>query len=232
LGVMDNIQDLRHHVHGFEVGFEARSDTTIQRAAGFYQLYEAAMRLEWSADKESGSTITEGKGKGKESKKKIAKKVESDAAAEVRQLSELPALKWTWGVDLTTDDVLQLFQTSTLGRIPRQPHSEYEVSLPWGRYGEVSDAPTSPWTSSLDFSDIDKDHQEVTELDSLDIPTHFTLSPLCHSYDDPPPFESNVSGSPLDDSSTPADASWLQPQNDNFVQTPPMDGKSSSNTQR
>jgi hypothetical protein len=230
LGVMDNIQDLRHLAHGSEVGFEARSDITIRRAAGFFQLYDEAMRLESSADDESGNMVTKGKGKNKESKKVIAKRVQSEAAAEVRRLSDLPPVKWTWGVDLSTDDVVQLFRASVGPKMPRQPHSGYEISLPWGRYGEVSDANLSPRTSSCEFSDVEDDYEDVTELDSIDIPTHFTYSPLRHCYDELPGHWKLPSRSSSDGSIEAAEASWLDPPSDDFVTTPPMEGMSSSDT--
>lgn len=128
LGVLDNIQDLRHHVHGLEVTYEERADLAARRAAGFFQLYEAAQAKEASADnvREQGESNNR-KGKQRENNKARVTEVEELAAAELKRLSNLPSLKWTWGADLTIDEVLQLHKRD-YPFIPRKQHSGYNVS--------------------------------------------------------------------------------------------------------
>jgi hypothetical protein len=46
MGILDDLQDLRHHLHGLEVSFEGRSNITTRRAAGFQALHEAAIMKE------------------------------------------------------------------------------------------------------------------------------------------------------------------------------------------
>ncbi|KAF8800672.1 hypothetical protein BYT27DRAFT_7262812 [Phlegmacium glaucopus] len=49
LGTLDNLQDLRHLVHGLEVTYEAGADLSRRRAAGFFPLYDAANAKEMGA---------------------------------------------------------------------------------------------------------------------------------------------------------------------------------------
>ena len=163
LGVLDNIQDLRHYVHALEVTYEERSDLSIRRAAGFFQLYEAALMKEVQADA----------GKGKEKAKERENSQTQD-----------PSLKWTWGPVLTEDEVRKLPESRSL-LFPPKVHSGYNASLPWGVVKEGSRTPSSPGESSCVYSDIDQDCQRVPEMinpDDIDL----RLFMLRNSLDDPP----------------------------------------------
>jgi len=218
LGVLDNIQDLRHHVHGLEVSYEERADLAVRRAAGFFQLYEAALMKESSKD---ADTLTNQKGKKKETTRNRMKQVEDSAAAEVIRLSNLPSLKWTWGSDLTRDDVLNLPSNNPLvGQ--RIPHSGYNISLPWGRYGQDSDEPQSPSPSSCRYSEIEEPDQGVPDiLNPDDIPTHYSLFPLRHTYEDPF-ITPNAEHPVVQERQNSAFASWLLRPNHDFIPSPPQ----------
>ncbi|KAF8816592.1 hypothetical protein BYT27DRAFT_7076595, partial [Phlegmacium glaucopus] len=136
LGVLDNLQDLRHQVHGLEVASEYRVDQAGRRAAGFFQLYDTVLLKECE---DTQSTLA--KGKAKVSKSRQANQVREVAAADLARLQDLPSLKWTWGPDLTEEDIHQLGKP-TLPTAPPQ-HSGYEFSLPWGRCGKASESPAS-----------------------------------------------------------------------------------------
>lgn len=138
LGVLDNIQDLRHRVHGLEVAYEERADLAARCAVGFFQLYEVVQAKETSADDVDEQEISiDRKGKQRKSNSTRITEVQDLAAAELIRLSNLPSLKWTWGADLSKDEVLQL-QKQDSPLIPRKEHSGYNVSLPWGHYGVES----------------------------------------------------------------------------------------------
>lgn len=230
-GLFDNFQDLRHHVSGLEVLYEARSDISMRRAAGFFQLYDAALTKESAAENDEGrDTSSTNKGKKKESKHNVIKQVQKSAADQLSELENHPSLKWTWGSDLTIDEVLRL-KSSTQPFIQNHPHSGYNISLPWGRYGEESEAPLSPTPTSCEaFSAIDEDDHFVPELSLNEIPFHFTQPPLRNLFDEPPPFTNqvpiNVSVIPREPITQtwvgPAGLSWLEPVGEHFVVRPPI----------
>ena len=142
-------------------------DDTIQRAAGFFQLYEAALMKETTVDDVSGQNINlQDKGKKKERRPNLVKQVQQSAAAEFTWISELPSLKWTWGTDLTADDVQKL-HISDHPPLPRCPHSGYNFSLPWGCQDQESLPPLSPSQTSCTFSAINKKFQSCHRTTSL-----------------------------------------------------------------
>ena len=219
LGVLDNLQDLRHQVHALEVTAEYHSDIAERRAAGFFQLYDAALMKELS-----DSNNEEGKGKGKQNtkpkgnKKRQAAAVRETAAAEFNRLTNLPSLKWHCCLDLTVEDILALGHPLGTGlKSGVHQHSGYNSSLPWGRYGEDSSGPASPTFSASNIvSDIADDNVDVPELDVKDIPTHFTCFPLRNFADEPHPLmmQQKVINPPHV-------SSWLHPPSEHFIPSPP-----------
>jgi hypothetical protein len=174
LGLNDNLQDIRHHIHGIMASSEYQADTSERRAAGFFQLYEEALLKESSSYDISGSSKRE-KGRSKDTTTRRANDVMKIAAGELSRLEDLPALKWTWGPELTEKDVTKLERpiVPNLGRV----HSGYEKSLPWGQRNDDSTNPSSPATSPV-LSDIASSNSAISLLSSADIPTHFNYFPL------------------------------------------------------
>jgi hypothetical protein len=218
LGVLDNIQDLRHQVHGLEVSSENNSDMAERRAAGFFQLYEAALMKELD-----DSRIEEVTGKGKRkvsgNKKHRAAALEKSSAAELKRLQNLPSLKWTWGSDLTVEDVLNLARIQLPSRAPE--NSGYNISLPWGRQAAASSGPPSLSSSTSPIhSDIVDDNIDIPLLNVNDIPTHFSIQPLRNLTDDPHPLSMGPEGINLTVPTRPV-YSWLEPTPDNFFSSPP-----------
>lgn len=199
LGILDNIQDLRHKVSFLEVTFNDRANRTERRAAGFFQLYEAALAKEFETLKGNSNT----KGKGKSRKIPTPADVRDQAAEELARLKSLPSLKWTWGPDLTVDNVLHLFRISSPSRV----HSGYEVSLPWGRVKESSENLSISSSSPL-VSDLAADIIDVPDLDSEDVPHHFKFSTLSQSDTSLPTTNLPV-------------ISWLHPPPADFIPHPP-----------
>jgi hypothetical protein len=170
LAVKYNLQDIRHLVHGVEMSSQLRGNLAERRAAGFFQLYDAVSGKEM----DENLTTSKSKSKSKQSTKRQAEKVRVDAAAELARLKDLPSLKWTWGTELTSDEVRNFLTPG----IPTDSlrHSGYDTSLPEGRCHEDSPEPSS--VSSNKVSNIAEDNKDVPELDSKDIPTHFNYFPF------------------------------------------------------
>jgi hypothetical protein len=210
---LDDLQDLRHHLHGLEVSFEGRSKATARRAAGFHELHQAAIMKEsaasppdheWAAGQSSQS-----KGKAKAGNAQAhAEQVRLNAAAELRRLQNLPELKWTWGADLSKDEVLKLMRpvTSDCANI----HSGYVDSLASGLRGEWSERSLSASSEPHNVSDLGEDVTNVPELHPDQYPVHFTYPPLRHFFSDPP-----VARAPTQPSS------WLHPPPNNYINFPP-----------
>lgn len=178
LGVMDNLKDLRHNVHSLEVASDLRATLAERKAAGFFQIYEAVLMKELTEN-----APKKGKSKSSGSSSRMASKVQADAAAEFNRLKDLPSQKWTWGTELSSDEVLNL--RKPFKPLGRQEHSGYDLSLPWGKWGDNSNPPEPPCLSQR-VSDIADDNRDIPELDSKDIPTHFNTFPLRQKFGDPP----------------------------------------------
>jgi hypothetical protein len=192
LGVLDNLQDLRHQVHALEVASEFRADMSERRAAGFFQLYDEVSKKEQSSSSNQGniqdasSTKTsKKKGKSKMTTAQRAAGIQNSAAAGLVRLEDQPSLKWTWGPDLSVNEVLNLGKQI----IPtgRHQHSGYNRTLPWGPIGEGSMSAASPSSSQV-VSDIADDNMDVPNLKAKDIPSNFHSFPLRQSLGDPPPL--------------------------------------------
>jgi hypothetical protein len=168
-GVLYNLLDLRHQVHGLEVASHFRTDQSERRAAGFFQLYDSVLMKELGAGNYSGYTTNHFKRK---STKQTSKEIRLEAAAELARLENLPSLKWTWGPSLSKEDVLSLAKPIS----SRPPHSGYNMSLPWGRFLKDSCGPDSPPHSQI-VSELADDYNDVPELHPDDIPSHFLCYP-------------------------------------------------------
>jgi hypothetical protein len=197
LGILDNTQDLRHHVHGLEVAYEERADLAARRAAGFFSLYEAALMKETNLDDSRQRRRSKGK----------AKAIENH-----------PSIKWTWGEDLTKEDVLKALES--VAPIPQEIHSGYNTSLPWGRYGVESDAPLSPSLSKGEIvSEIDVEGQSVPHIND---PDHYPVYPL-----DALSIQASSSGEEVESADKPSYLtrrtfhSWLQRPDPDYVPSPP-----------
>jgi hypothetical protein len=170
IGVLDDLQDLRHQLNGLEGAVQDRGYRTHRRAAGFHQLYEAALM------KETKTPATPLSKKGKNRVQTQAEKISADAAKELQRLETLPAMKWTWGPDLNEEEAV-----AALKFVPtksRRCHTGYRVSLPDNSVGTAS-VPSSPVSEAV-YSDIGSDIWEIPELDPKEVPTHFGYPPLCN----------------------------------------------------
>lgn len=171
LGILDNLHDLRHHVQGLEESFKTHAEQTERRAAGFFQLYDSSLMKEQTVDpNQSFNRARKG-----QPKSQLAEVIRSEAAAELSRLQLLPSLKWTWGPDLTKEDISKLGKPP-LPSLPYE-HSGYHISLPYGRYGKDSDDLDFSSVSQR-FSDIADDNMDIPELLPEKFPFHFLFHPL------------------------------------------------------
>jgi len=175
---MDNLLDIRHHANAMEVASSHREQLATRRAAGFFNLYEAVLMKESDA-----SISTKGKGKRKASIVQQSENVRIEAADELLRYYELPSQKWTWGTELSREEVVNLIKPP----IPSLalPHSGYDFVLPEGQLPDESSGPASPQVGQ-EVSEIASDIQSVPDLQTNHYPTHFCLHPLRQDLGDPP----------------------------------------------
>ena len=177
VGVLDSLHDLRNQVHAMEEASNFRGNTSERRAAGFFQLYDAVSEKEITSTTKKFSTTKQLNKAQKISYAQI------QAAAELDRLRKLPSLKWTWGTELTSDEVIELGRPAP--RTAPREHSDYNFSLPLGRVPMDSNQPNSPPASQI-VSDLGDDIREIPDLHSIDIPTHFARYPLRVEHNVPP----------------------------------------------
>jgi hypothetical protein len=114
VGVMDQLRDTYNMVHACEIANEAEKDIAIRRASGFNELFEAASKKECESDAGSGvgtvpvhESTSQSSGKEKE-KHRFGPEVEQLKTLTkylIKQGGGVAWSKWTWGVDLTLDDL-------------------------------------------------------------------------------------------------------------------------------
>ena len=108
VGVVDQLCDTYNMFHACEIANQADKDVAIRRASGFNELYDAALKKECSSDTGSGSGVQmDRKRKGKE-KARFGTEVEDLKEMMKDLMRNSAAVKWTWGVDLTEDDLCGL----------------------------------------------------------------------------------------------------------------------------
>ena len=129
------------------------------------------------------SYSAKGKGKRKVSISQQSENVRNEAAAELSRLDDLPSQKWTWGTELSREEVVLLAKPI----IPSlaNPHSGYLSSLPEGPLRDESSGPSSP-PSAPKVSTIASDIHSVPDLPANEYPTHFGFHPLRQDLGDPP----------------------------------------------
>ena len=195
LGVLDELQDIRHHIHGMEVSLAAKKELTMRRASGFNQVFEYLVSKELDA----AATTTffdelplpipapqlheeillagqQPKRASRQNKKvagrrKTAGDVQRGAMAEVARLQNLPSLKWTWGAILEPSELRALVRSADIGE--ELPHSDYDFSLPFGRDTRTWSPAMSDQDFSGIYSEIGSDVVSIPDLEEDDYPHMF-----------------------------------------------------------
>ena len=122
VGVVDQVRDAHNMIHACEIANEAERDIAIRRASEFNELFEAALKKECEHNSGSGSGggLKVSKGKEKE-KPQFGPEVENLKRWVTNMAKEHASSKWTWGVDLTEDDLHGLIRGAD--QDDRFPHS-------------------------------------------------------------------------------------------------------------
>jgi hypothetical protein len=173
MGVRDDLQDIQNATKASGTAYGGHFRLAQHRAAGAFQLYEAAALKELqSASRLQVNPMTV--------KTSPAELVRLRAAGQLVSLKKAPGLKWTAGEALTKTEVLNFVKPHPhSGRL----HSGYVKPLPWGSHNDNSPSPSHSQSGECVFSVMDVD-QEVPELDSKDYPHHFRFPPLRQYYSD------------------------------------------------
>jgi hypothetical protein len=196
VGVMDQVRDIYNMVHACEIANEAERDIGIRRASGFNELYQAAINKECERHAASGPgsgtvgapdhQVGSGSGKGKR-KEKEKKKERQQFGPEVESLKELTkelvrsgvgmaSSKWTWGVELTNDDLRGLIRGAD--HQGQRSHTGYDSPLPSNSLqSETSgaldpDKLEDPQTTQLWFDKLSSSITSIPELRPDEFPTY------------------------------------------------------------
>ena len=123
VGVVDRLRDTYNMVHASQIVNEAERDLAIRRASGFNELFEAALKKECDENRSVQSASGQPKDYLQpevEGLKKMCKDLITDAGSK-------ECRKWTWGIDLTDDDLYNLVWGAD--RYLELPHSGYDDDL-------------------------------------------------------------------------------------------------------
>ena len=183
VGVMDQVRDTYNMAHGCEVANEAEKDIGIRRASGFNELFEAVLKKECDAGE-----LAAGSGLGREQQRDSEGEQQQDSESgsdkqqfgpEVEGLKKLikklvmeaggmASSKWTWGVDLTEDDLRSLIRGAD--RQHQVPHSGYDQDLSSG-------ALRSQTSEALDPVNLEDPKDGNLRFDDVSISTIPDLGP-------------------------------------------------------
>ena len=151
-------------VHACKIANEAETAIAIRRASGFNELYETVLNKEcklqsepglaWEMAEEGGRTANE---KGKD-KQRFGPEVQKLTKLVKEVVMEKGALKWTWGADLTEDDLRDLSWGADCQQ-DQIPHSGYDEDLASGSLLSQ--------TSLLDPANLEDPNDEGVHFDSL-----------------------------------------------------------------
>ena len=168
----DQVCDVYNRVHACEMASRADKDIGIRCASGFNELFEAALRKETeykgesgSRDGQSGSGLAE-KGKEKQKDGVEVQKLKQLMKVMIKEAYEMAAMKWTWGVNLTVDDLDDLIQGAD--HQCQVPHSGYDESLPTSQL-------RSQTSEALDPQQLEDPMTPICELALNEIPNYSVL---------------------------------------------------------
>jgi len=204
VGLMDQVRDIYNMVHACEVANQAERDIGIRRASGFNELYEAAIKKECKSQAASGpgsglesthnqqSGSGSGSGKGKE-KQQFGPEVEmlKESVMELVRSAGGASSKWTWGVELTNDDLRGLIRGAD--RQDQGSHTGYDSPLASGSL--ISETSTAfdpnkledPEKSQLWFDDVSSSIASISKLRPDQFPLYSDVNLMTGEELDPEP---------------------------------------------
>lgn len=162
LGLMDHIRDTYNAVHACEMANQAEKDIAIRRASGFNELFEAALK------KESNEVVVE---TGQQSEERPA--VEALKTLIKSLARAMPKGKWTWGADLTDEDLRDLIRGAD--RPLEAIHSGYDRDLTTSELQSATSDPVSledPSDHDLRFESPSESIILIPELLPHEIPAY------------------------------------------------------------
>lgn len=176
LGVMDRVRDTFNMVHACEMASQAEKDIAIRRASGFNELFETALNKECHQAETQPDPDPE-----------LVSNMNVENAEDPRfrpttvklktmlkgLLMGLGSAKWTWGVDLTHDDLRELIRGAD--RPQEDIHSGYDQDFPSTLLeSETSDhiGLEDPDDQDVRFEDLSGSIAAIPELLPHDIPAY------------------------------------------------------------
>lgn len=209
VGVMDQVRDVHNMVHGCEIANEAKRDVGIRRASGFNELHEAAVKKDWAIlvalrdagiKRASEQSIALGlgihSGSDEETVEETVEELGSGAGQqfgpEVESLKELmkqlarsfgndmAPSKWTWGVELTDDDLRGLIRGAD--RQGHDSHTGYDSPLPSNfSHGKISSSLDpykleDPQSTQLLFDRLSSSIATIPELPPDEFPSYLEIN--------------------------------------------------------
>jgi len=184
INLLDGVQDFRHHINGLKVAQDMRVDLTMRRAAGLFELHQAAILKESTVTLNPVATAagvgesafsllhrqSTAKGKDRPAVSAVVARVRDEANRELERLTNGPEVKWTWGVNLSNSDVERMANPDPNPDM----HSGYLNSLRQGRLAPGS--VTTEWQDAR--GEWDFEAPEVPPLAEENWPLNFTEPPL------------------------------------------------------
>ena len=182
---MDQVHDTYNMVHACEVANEAEKNIGNRRASGFNEFFEAVLNKECEIrEVESGSGLGSEQGQASSgSKEKGKEKPRFGPAVEelkkwtkklVKECGENATWKWTWGVDLTDEDLRRLIQGAD--RQHQVPHSGYDQDLPSDLVQSLTSVNLADWDDkNVQFDKLSVSISVIPELPSQKIPTYSSV---------------------------------------------------------
>ncbi|KAF8339500.1 hypothetical protein F5887DRAFT_919675 [Amanita rubescens] len=154
--------------------FDYTQRNYARRAYTYNRLYEEALLKE--TKNTSASYVASGIGTTGTTSTAAAGTTSTAATAKIPGCDPCPSLKWTWGVDITPDDIAKMFRATD--REYAVPHSGYDCSLTGslpGEYSDTSSLPPSP--KKAEFSSVGTNDEPLIS-DKNYINHHFHEYPL------------------------------------------------------
>ncbi len=195
MNALQYLHRLRNEIHLHESCYEYAQQNYGRRAYTYNRLHEEALLKE--AKNPSAGYVASGlattaaatavgtpkipeavkeSGRHKSAVLQLGELMIEHSKAEKERLEQSPSLKWTWGVDITPDDIANMFRAAD--REYAVPHSGYDCSLTGSLPGENSDTslpPTSP--NKEEFSSTSTNEVPLISDKNL-INEHFREYPL------------------------------------------------------
>ena len=143
---MDKLCDLYNWVNACEMANIGEREISMRRASGFNELFEVTMQKEidlgsanrpnpftsgWSGEMGSQKQLHSWKVKGKKKASEVAEEVRRHAENLWKDALGRPDTKWTWGVNLTSQDLQNMVRGAD--KQYQLPHSGYDDELNTGK---------------------------------------------------------------------------------------------------